>query len=264
MRPVASVAALCVLGLSACGADEERTQKADPFKAVEARSKADEEAARGRAAPRWVTTRTLDVEGTAKRRIRIADDAVQWRVRWTCDGSTFAVSADDTEIGRGKCPGKGKAEGRGRSQIVLSVATKGRWRMTVEQQVTTPIDEAPLPSLSAKRTRVVKRGRFKPIERRGAGTAVVHRLASGRLVLRLSGFSTAANTDLEVWLSPVPAPRTTTAVLEEPHRKVANLKATIGAQNYVLPADVKLADVRSIVIWCEPVRIAYTAATLKR
>jgi hypothetical protein len=136
--------------------------------------------------------------------------------------------------------------------------------MTVEQQVTTPINEAPLPSLSAKRTRVVKRGRFKPIERRGAGTAVVHRLASGRLVLRLSGFSTAANTDLAVWLSPVPAPRTTTAVLKKPHRKVANLKATIGAQNYVLPADVKLAAMRSIVIWCEPVRIAYTAATLKR
>jgi hypothetical protein len=206
----------------------------------------------------------VTAKGDGERRIRIADDAVQWRVRWRCDGSAFAVSAGDTEIGSAQCPGKGEAEGQGRGRIVLSVAAKGRWRMTVEQQVTTPIDEAPLPSLSAKRTRVVRRGGFEPIERRGAGRAVVHRLASGRLVLRLSRFSTAANTDLEVWLSPVPMPRTTTAVLKEPHRKVADLKATIGAQNYVLPADVKLADVRSIVIWCEPVRIAYTAATLER
>ncbi|MDQ3630590.1 MAG: DM13 domain-containing protein [Actinomycetota bacterium] len=209
-------------------------------------------------------TRTLDVEGDAKRRIRIADDAVQWRVRWECDAGAFAVAADDARLGSSKCSGKGKAEGRGRGAIVLSVATEGRWRMTVEQQVTTPLNEAPLPALSAKRTRVVKRGRFRPIERRGAGQATMHRLADGRLVLRLSGFSTAANTDLAVWLSTVRAPRTTTAVLDGPHRKVANLKATIGAQNYVLPPDVAPADVRSIVIWCEPVRIAYTAATLKR
>ena len=263
MRLGASVAAACAVSLAACGG-EERAEKADPFEAVEARTKADEEAARGRAAPRWEVTRTLDVEGDAKRRIRIADDAVQWRVRWECDSSAFAVAADDIKLGGGKCPGKREAAGRGRGAIVLSVATKGRWRMTVEQQVTTPLDEAPLPSLSAKRTRVVKRGRFRPIERRGAGRAVLHRLADGRLVLRLSGFSTAANTDLAVWLSAVPAPRSTTAVLRGPHRKVADLKSTIGAQNYVLPPDVAVADVRSIVIWCEPVRIAYTAATLRR
>jgi len=264
MRPLAVIVALCALGLSACGADEEPPQRADPFKAVEERTKADEEAARGRAAPRWVTTRTLDLEGDAERRIRIADDAVQWRVRWRCDGDAFAVGADGTELGRGKCPGKGEVEGRGRGAIVLNFAAEGRWRATVEQQVTTPIDEAPLPSLRAKSTRVVGRGRFQPIERRGAGQAVVHRLASGRLVLRLSGFSTAANTDLEVWLSDVRAPKTTTAVLDGRHRKVADLKATIGPQNYVLPRDVELAGVRSVVIWCEPVNIAYTAATLKR
>ena len=264
MRPAAIIASVWVLGLVACGAEEERPQRADPFKAVEERTKADEEAARGRAAPRWVTTRTLDVEGDAKRRIRIADDAVQWRVRWQCEGASFAVGADGAELGRGKCPGKGEVEGRGRGAIVLSFAAEGRWRATVEQQVTTPIDEAPLPSLSAKRTRVVGRGGFQPIERRGAGRAVMHRLADGRLVLRLSGFSTAANTDLEVWLSGVRTPKTTQAVLKGRHRKVADLKATIGDQNYVLPRDVKLASVRSIVIWCEPVEIAYTAATLKR
>lgn len=265
MRSVKVIAAAAVLlSAAGCGADEKKPQTADPFTAVEQRAKSAEEAAAGRSAPRWEEVQTLDGVGAGERRIRIDDGAVQWRVRWRCEGSEFAVSAGDKRLGSGSCPGRKQVDGRGSGAIALRVATEGRWQMTVEQQVTTPLIEAPLPALEKKSTRVVRRGRFRPIERRGAGRAVVHRLASGRLVLRLSGFSTAANTDLAVWLSTVRAPRTTTAVLDGRHRKVANLKATLGDQNYMLPRDVALAGTRSIVIWCEPVRIAYTAATLTR
>lgn len=264
MRPF-GVAAACALALStaACGTDEKQRQAADPFTAVEQRAKSAEEAAKGRSAPRWEEVRTLDGKGAAERRIRIDDGAVQWRARWRCEGSTFALGAGEQRLGSGSCPGRKQVDGRGRGAIVLRVAAEGRWRVIVEQQVTTPLTEAPLPALAKKSTRVVRRGRFRAIERRGAGKAVVHRLASGRLVLRLSDFSTAANTDLAVWVSTVRAPRTTTAVLDGPHRKVADLKATLGDQNYVLPRDISLAGARSIVIWCEPVRIAYTAATLR-
>jgi hypothetical protein len=257
-------AAAVLLSAAGCGGDEKKSQPADPFTAVEQRAKSAEEVARGRAAPRWEEVRTLDGMGAAERRIRIDDGAVQWRVRWRCEGSRFAVGAGDEPLGSGSCPGRKQADGRGSGAIVLRVAAEGRWQMIVEQQVTTPLIEPPLPALGRKSTRVVRRGRFRPIERRGAGKAVVHRLASGRLVLRLDGFSTAANTDLAVWLSTVRAPRTTTAVLAGRHRKVADLKATLGDQNYMLPRDVTLAGTRSIVIWCEPVRIAYTAATLRR
>ena len=44
--------------------------------------------------------------------------------------------------------------------------------------------------------------------------------------------------------------------------QIARLKATAGAQNYLIPADVATANVRSVVIWCEPVRTAYAAASL--
>ena len=265
MRPagIAAAAAL-LLSVAGCGADEKKPQAADPFTAVEQRAKSAEQAAQGRAAPRWEKLRTLEGKGAAQRRIGIADGAVQWRVRWRCEGSKLAVSAGDKLLGSGSCSGSKPVDGRGRGPVVLRVATEGRWRMTVEQQVTTPLIEAPLPAFSKKGARVVRRGRFRPIERRGSGKAVLHRLQSGRLALRLEGFSTAANTDLAVWASTVRAPTSTAAVLDGRHRKVADLKATLGDENYVLPRDIPLAGIRSIVIWCEPVRIAYTAATLTR
>jgi hypothetical protein len=49
-----------------------------------------------------------------------------------------------------------------------------------------------------------------------------------------------------------------------PHTVLRGLKSTLGDQNYVLPAGTRAGRVRSIVIWCEPIRIAYTAATLRR
>ncbi len=48
------------------------------------------------------------------------------------------------------------------------------------------------------------------------------------------------------------------------HTEITLLKPTIGSQNYLLPQDADADSIRSIVIWCEPVRFAYTAASLKR
>jgi len=44
---------------------------------------------------------------------------------------------------------------------------------------------------------------------------------------------------------------------------VSPLKSTSGSQNYLLPRDVRRADVRSIVLWCEPLYVAYASAGLK-
>jgi hypothetical protein len=111
---------------------------------------------------------------------------------------------------------------------------------------------------------VVASGDFYPIDKRGEGRAVLHELPSGRLALRLEGFATFANTDLFVWLSEARRPETTQQVLRSDHTELALLKSTIGDQNYLLPEDADADDIRSIVIWCEPVRNAYTAARLQR
>jgi hypothetical protein len=67
--------------------------------------------------------------------------------------------------------------------------------LAVEQQVDTPINEPPLEEMEADDARVIARGDFYEIDRRGDGTASVYRLGNGRLALRLDGFKTAAETD---------------------------------------------------------------------
>jgi len=126
----------------------------------------------------------------------------------------------------------------------------------------TPLNEPPLRAMRSKRAVVLKRGTFYPVERRGKGRVALYRLPGNRLALRLRDFSTSSNTDLFIWLSGARRPKTTKQAVSAPHRQFARLKSTLGSQNYLLPRSVKAGDVRSIVIWCEPVRIAYTAARL--
>lgn len=47
-----------------------------------------------------------------------------------------------------------------------------------------------------------------------------------------------------------------------PKVSIGNLKSTVGNQNYEVPPDVPTERIRSIVIWCEPVSVAYIAAPL--
>jgi len=63
-------------------------------------------------------------------------------------------------------------------------------------------------------------------------------------------------------VSEAKAPRTSEEALDAPHVEIDRLKSTAGAQNYELPDSVDPERVRSVVIWCEPVRTAYAAATL--
>jgi hypothetical protein len=72
----------------------------------------------------------------------------------------------------------------------------------------------------------------------------------------------AQNTDLFVWLSEARQPRTSAEAVGAGRVSVGNLKSTLGNQNYEVPPDVPTERIRSVVIWCEPVAIAYSAAIL--
>ncbi len=63
---------------------------------------------------------------------------------------------------------------------------------------------------------------------------------------------------------PRASPENVKAGVYPPHVVVAPLKATLGDQNYLLPRGVPRSAIHSIVIWCNPVNIAYTAATLSK
>lgn len=112
--------------------------------------------------------------------------------------------------------------------------------------------------------KVLARGKFFEIERKGRGSATLYRLPGGRLALRMANFATDSNTGLFVWLSEARRPRTTRSAFRARHSEIALLKSTLGDQNYLLPRSIDASRIRSVVIWCAPVQIAYTAATLRR
>ena len=254
-----------MIALSSCGSDD---GSPDPFSKVEQRQGAREARARATVAPRWERVTSLRGSGDANPTVAISRGAVQWRVRWRCTLGDFVLRLtppprEGNPLAKGSCAGTGTALSVDTGKLRLGVRTAGPWRATVAQQVTKPLAQPPLPAMKAKRARVLASGRFYPVERRGRGKVRLYRLAGGRLALRFQGFKTSANTDLFVWLSKARRPKTTKQALRSRHNEFAPLKSTGGDQNYLLPKGASAKSVRSIVIWCRPVRIAYTAARLR-
>ena len=249
-----------------CGSEEE-DKRADPFAKVDPQiSKV-----KDRAAPRWEPIATMRGTAPKKRSITVSKRAIQWRARWRCAEGDLKMSVTPDprsapEKPGGSCKGKGRgtAEWIQSGKQTLKVNATGRWSVIVEQQGDTPLDEPPLRAMRSSKAEVLARGRFYEVERRGKGRVAFYRLPNGRHALRFEDFNTSSNTDLFVWLSEAERPKTTSAAVKAPYDQVALLKSTLGNQNYVLPRSVNADAVRSIVIWCEPVRIVYTAAALRR
>ncbi len=96
---------------------------------------------------------------------------------------------------------------------------------------------------------------------KGAGTATIFTLPGGGKVLRFDDFTVTNGPDLYVYLSAHPAPRDGRQV-HEGGVEVARLKGNVGGQNYDLPADLDLAAVKSVVIYCKQFSVVFSTATL--
>lgn len=265
MRRAAALLAAVLVGLAGCGGGDEEEKRADPFAKVDPQiSKT-----RDRAAPRWEPVATLAGSSPDAESFVVSKRAIQWRARWRCSKGKLKLSVaprprSSPERTGGTCPGRGESEWIQSGRQRLSVNATGRWRVVVEQQVDTPLREKPLPAMRAKGAQVLARGKFHRVERRGRGRAALYRLPNGRHALRFEDFNTSSNTDLFVWLSEAANPKTTKQALRAPYKEFALLKSTLGDQNYLLPRGLDVERYRSIVIWCEPVSIVYTAAALRR
>ena len=266
-----ALAVALLLGLAGCGGEQTASRPPsgpakDLFRAVPRDTIT---APADKAAPRWEPVTSFSGTGAVTRTVSIAAGAIQWRARWRCErGSLLLVTSPPPRSGSARaddeCPGTGEHSWVTDGRRELRVESAGAWRVSVEQEVDTALHEAPLAAMTASGARVLARGDFYKIERKGRGSATLYRLANRRLALRMQDFATDANTDLFVWLSEAAHPSTTRSAFSARHRQVATLKSTLGDQNYLLPSGIDAARIRSIVIWCEPVRIAYTAATLRR
>ena len=219
-----------------------------------------------KAAARWETVTTFSGTGASETpEFQILPAAIQWRVRWTCETGRLRITTSPPPrrpppmVDEG-CPREGTGFSILSGGVRLVVEATGAWRAVVDQQVDTPLDEPPPAGMAT--APVLAQGGFYPVEKEGRGTARIAALPDGRRVLRLEGFEVSQNTDLFVWLSEAVQPRTSVAAIEAERVEIGNLKSTVGSQNYDIPPDLPTERIRSIVIWCQPVQIAYTAAAL--
>ena len=238
-----------------CGSTPERRPPANPV--------AVPSSVPGRVAPHWERVATFAGTGDGRTAgFSIADHAIQWRVTASCTGGRLRVDLESEPgpLAEPACPGRTFGFSIREGRAALAVAAVGGWEVFVDQQVETPASEPVLGGMTE--ASLVADGEFYGIDQQGIGTAALYRLPDGRRALRFEPFSVTANTDLFVWVSETRAPRTSVEALHSSHVQVAELTATAGPQNYVLPDGVDPENVRSVVIWCEPVRTAYAAATL--
>jgi hypothetical protein len=219
-----------------------------------------------RSAARWETVSTFNGSGTfTTPEFTILPNAIQWRVRVTCTTGTLKINSIPPPRRPGAvvdatCPKEDTGYSIVTGPVRMQIEATGAWKAVVDQQVDTPLDEPLLAGMTADR--VIAQGTFYRVEVRGEGTAKLYRLPDGKRILRFEGFQTGENTDLFVWLSEAAKPATSAQAVGTPHVELTNLKSTIGNQNYEIPASIPTEKIKSIVIWCQPVQIAYAAAAL--
>ncbi|WP_420640786.1 DM13 domain-containing protein [Candidatus Leptofilum sp.] len=93
----------------------------------------------------------------------------------------------------------------------------------------------------------------------GEGTAVIFQQGEQR-VLRLEDFRVTNGPDLHVILSKSTDPLG--SGIGEDYLDLGQLKGNVGNQNYELPADLDLSEYQSVVIYCMPFHVLFSAASL--
>ena len=109
---------------------------------------------------------------------------------------------------------------------------------------------------------VLAAGQFVPAEHATSGRAQVLRLADGQRFVRLEGLATSDGPDLHVWLSDQPSGGEWGSYDDGRYVRLGDLKATHGNQNYLVPTEVDLSGLTSVVIWCDRFNVAFGTAPL--
>lgn len=217
-----------------------------------------------RSYPWWQKVETLQGVGPTTRSVTIDEGSIQWRVKWSCESGRLVVEAPSQArpLVDANCPRSDVGYATRPGPISLDIRAEGPWQLEVEQQIDVPLVEPPLAAMTAPDAAVVAGGQFYNLDQTGRGRVTVYRLVDNTYALRLDEFFVTPNVDLEVLLSPLPAPQTTAEFRSAPSALVSRLDATAGSMNFALPPEVDPALYGSVVIWCPPVFSAYAAATL--
>lgn len=130
------------------------------------------------------------------------------------------------------------------------------------QPVPTEQQPAPVPSDA----QVILSARFAPIDalRSARGNVTVYRLIDDSVLLRLDDLEVTNAPQLAVYLSSSESPQS----IEElggivPEFLVGELSGTLGAQQFVIPRELRLERYRSAVIVSEGLQLIYGVARLR-
>jgi Electron transfer DM13 len=121
-----------------------------------------------------------------------------------------------------------------------------------------------LPAAAASDTtfeaRVVQSGEFSGSDdfHFGHGDAQLIETAPGVFTLRFENFSVRNGPDLYVYLSEDPSGESVEEALN-----LGSLKATDGAFNYEIPANIDVSGVKSAVVWCKQFSVLFAHAELE-
>lgn len=150
---------------------------------------------------------------------------------------------------------------------VVAVLVFEPWKLVIDERVAeaAPTATAPAGTVDAGPI-VLARAELVAHEHASSGTVVVLGLPDGSRVLRLQDLRTSNGPKLKVWLSdqPVLPGRDGWYVFDDGrHVDLGDLKGNIGSSNYPLPAEVDLAALPSVTIWCERFSVSFAAARLE-
>ena len=148
------------------------------------------------------------------------------------------------------------------------------WKLVVDQRVeeAAPTVSAMAPAAPAGAAAPVAaepielaRGTLISHEHESSGTVALLRLPDGSRVLRLEDLRTSNGPALRVWLTDATVLVGTagwTVFDDGRFVDLGDLKGNIGSSNYPIPADVDLAGLSSVSIWCERFHVSFAAAQL--
>jgi hypothetical protein len=110
---------------------------------------------------------------------------------------------------------------------------------------------------------------FIDAEHGTSGRAVIYLRDDGSRYLRFEGFETSNGPDVHVWITDQDSGGDCEGCSDSwgiyddgDYVKLGELKGNIGDQNYEIPTDADLTDMRSVVIWCDRFNVAFGTAAI--
>ncbi|WP_183095368.1 DM13 domain-containing protein [Nocardioides stalactiti] len=110
---------------------------------------------------------------------------------------------------------------------------------------------------------------FIDAEHGTSGRAIIYLRADGSRYLRLEDFETSNGPDVHVWITDQVSGGGCDGCFDSwmtyddgDYVRLGELKGNIGDQNYEIPADADLTDMKSVVIWCDQFNVAFGTAAI--